>query len=333
MRKHRKLLILVLLLAFVSVFAVWLYRRGVSPPETASLLPDGDRLIYLNLKPAHLFDLSKSNPVRPDPDYQDFMDKTGIQLERDLDEAAVSQSDVAGGRDVESSEVFVGRFDRARLQNYLQQLSSQTESYSGQTVFVIPHQGHVVRACVLDSSRVVVTNMASPENMHGLIDRAQKPASGPELLESYYRRVPLGSLAWIIARFPADSSAAQLPGGFNFSFLENTVAVVSVRYNGSAALKADLVAENEAQARHIQNEVQTFLTMSRAVSSTLRPRGGDADVKAAIDSVQITQTGNVATLTATLSEKFLRKVMSEVEPGVLSPALAPPATPSPGRKR
>jgi hypothetical protein len=187
----------------------------------------------------------------------------------------------------------------------------------------------------MDGSRVAVTNMNSSEPMHGILDRARQPSPGADLLRRYYGHVPLGSLAWVIARFPANSSAAQVPGGFNFSFLENTVTVASLRYNGVAALKADLIAGNEEEARHIQGQVQTFLTMSRAVAGTFRPKGGDADVKAAIDSVQIVQKGNVATLTATLSEKFLRKMLSGVETDVVSGGSTPsqsPTPPAPTRK-
>jgi hypothetical protein len=329
MGKHRKLLILALLLVVLAAVAALFYRRAVLPPEATLLLPEGDRLIYVNLRPAHLLDLSKSMPVQLEPGYQDFVQKTGIQYERDLDEVAVSQIDIASGsEDVASSGIFVGRFDRARLTNYLRGISSQTESYRDRTVFVIPHEGHLVRACIMDGSRVAVTNMNSSEPMHGILDRDQQSSSGPDLLRSYYGHVPFGSLAWIIARFPANSGAVQVPGGFNFSFLENTVAVASVRYHGAAALKADLIAENEEEARHIQKQVQTFLIMSRAVATTVRPKGGDADVKAAIDSVQIVQKENVATVTATLSEKFLKKMLSGVEAEVVSPPPSPtPAAP------
>jgi hypothetical protein len=333
MRKHRKLLILVLLLAALGAGAGLLYWRTYSPPEIARLLPDGDRLIYLNLKPTHLLDLSKSSPVQVEGDYREFVEQTGIQFERDLDEVAISQTDAENGRDVLSSEVFVGHFDRARLENYLQKIARQTESYRNQRIFEIQHEGHLVRACVLDTSRVAVTNMGSSAAIHQIVDSVLQPSKGPELLQNFYRHVPFGSMVWIIAYFPEHSSSAQLPGGFSVGFLENKVAVVSVRYNGAAALKAQVFAENETDARHVQEQVQTFLTMYHAVSKTLRPKGGDADVKAAMDSVQVTQKGNVATLTATLSEKFLRKMISEVKPEVVASAPTPSPSPTPAASK
>jgi len=115
MLKHRKLLILASLLIAIAAGAFILYHRSTQSPEPARLLPEGDLILYANLKPAHLFDLGKSGTVQLEGEYKDFVDKTGIQFERDLDEVAMSRRDTADGRDVESSEVFVGKFDQTRI--------------------------------------------------------------------------------------------------------------------------------------------------------------------------------------------------------------------------
>lgn len=322
MRKYGKLLILALLLVVIAVGAVVFYRRIERPPEAARLLPPGDLLFYVNFKPAHLWDLNKSRPVELEGDYRDFVQQTGIQFERDLDEVAVSRRDNADGSDVESSEVFVGRFDRARLKSYLQKASSTTETYAGQTIFSIPNEGHLVRVCILDGARVAVTNMPSAEPMHGMIDRLSQSASGSPLLESYYPNVPVTSLAWLIDRIPANSNAPQLPGGLNFSFLENTIAVASLRYNGEVLFQADVIAPTEADARNVMESAKTFLAVYRTAGRVFRTKGSDADVKAALDSIQVNQKGNVAVFNATLSQRFIKKIV-EAQPESLTAAPSP----------
>src|SRR5262245_18440915 len=101
MRKYRKLLISALLLVLVGLSAVVLYRRFQRAPETARRLPPGDILIYLNFKPAHLWDLNKSKPVELEADYRYFFQQTGFQFEPDLDEVAISRRDTADCSDVE----------------------------------------------------------------------------------------------------------------------------------------------------------------------------------------------------------------------------------------
>ena len=129
MLKHRKLLILAILLLTAAATAFVLYYRTTQLPEAARLLPEGDLILYANLKPVHLFNLGKSNSVQREGEYKDFIDHTGIQFERDLNEVAMSRRDVPG-RDAESSEIFIGHFDQNRLNDYLRLLSSGTEQYT-----------------------------------------------------------------------------------------------------------------------------------------------------------------------------------------------------------
>src|SRR5215470_17557173 len=123
MRKSFKSVILPALLGLAAGIGFFLYFRASRPPEAARLLPEGDFVFYANLKPAHLFDLSKSGPVQLEGDYKDFVAQTGIQFERDLEEVAMSRRDTPDHRDVESSEIFVGRFDPVPLENYLWKLA------------------------------------------------------------------------------------------------------------------------------------------------------------------------------------------------------------------
>src|ERR1051325_9625066 len=123
MRKRRKLLIVAAILALAAAIGLFLYFRASQPPEAARLLPEGDFFFYANLKPVHLLDLSKSGPVQLEGDYKDFVAQTGIQFERDLEEVAMSRRDTPDHRDVESSEIFIGRFDAERLRAYLQKMA------------------------------------------------------------------------------------------------------------------------------------------------------------------------------------------------------------------
>ena len=312
MFKHRKLLILVMLVLAAAAVAFVLYHHSTQVPEAARLLPEGDLILYANLKPVHLFDLNKSNSVQPQGEYKDFVDRTGIQLERDLDEVAMSRRDTPDGRDVESSEILIGHFDQARLRDYLQLLSSAREPYRNSTIYSIDHEGHTVRVALLDSGKVAVTNMVSPEPMHGIIDRSLKPSAGPVLL-SHYSDVPLGSLAWLIDRIPNKPDNVQLPGGFAITLPAEAIAVGSLRYTGSLLLRADVFAQSEAQARQIVDSANSHLALVRSIGQFIKTKGPDQDIKAAFDSLQATQKENVAVFTATIPQSILKKIWSEAQ--------------------
>jgi hypothetical protein len=341
MGRNRKLLILVVLLAAIGVGGLLIYQHLVQSPEAVRLLPEGDLLFYLDLKSIHLWDLSKSKPVDLESSYRSFVEQTGIQFERDLEEVAMSRRDTADGRDVESAEVFSGRFDATRLRNYLRKISSPPETYRDHIIYSVANEGHTVRVCILDSTRVAVTNMAAAGPMHGMIDGLYQSSRGPALLEAHYRDVPLSSLAWMIDRIPASSNAPQLPGGLTFSFLENTVVVASLRYSGTALFQTDVFTAGEADAKHVVDSAGGFLAMYRTVAQSVGAKGADADVKAALDSIHVEQKGNVATFTATFSQGFLKKIASDVQPEDLSgspsgtplPLVAPLPTVSPSPQR
>jgi hypothetical protein len=312
MFKHRKLLILATLLVAAAAVGFVLYHRSTQIPEAARLLPEGDLIIYANLKPVHLFDLNKSGSVQPQGEYKDFVDRTGIQPERDLDEVAMSRRDTPDGRDVESSEILIGHFDQARLRDYLQLLSSAREPYRSYTIYSIAHEGHTVRVALLDAGKVAVTNMASPEPMHGIIDRSLKPSTGPVLL-SHYSDVPFGSMAWLIDRIPNKPDNVQLPGGFAITLPAEAVAVGSLRYTGSLLLRADVFAQSEAQARQIVDSANSHLALVRSIGQFIKTKGPDQDIKAAFDSLQATQKENVAIFTATIPQSILKKIWSEAQ--------------------
>jgi len=312
MFKHRKLLILAILLVVATAVGIVIYHHSTQVPEAARLLPEGDLILYANLKPVHLFDLNKSGPINPEGDYKDFVDRTGIQPERDIDEVAMSRRDTPDGRDVESSEILIGHFDQSRLRDYLQLLSSSRELYRNYTIYSISHEDHTVRVALLDVSRVAITNMVSPEPMRGIIDRSLKPSAGPALL-SHYSDVPLGSLAWLIDRIPNKPDNVQLPGGFSITLPAEAVAVGSLRYTGSLLLRADVFAQSEAQARQIVDSANSHLALVRSIGQFIKTKGPDQDIKAAFDSLQATQKENVATFTATIPQSVLKKIWSEAQ--------------------
>jgi hypothetical protein len=332
MIKYRKLLITVLLIAVVAVCGLFFFYRTSATPETVRMLPEGEFILYANLKPVHLF-WQANKPIEVEGDYREFVNQTGIDFERDLDEVAMSRRDTADRKDTESSEIFVGRFDQQRLTSYLAKISSSQEDYSGRKIFVIPHEGHTVRAAVLGTNRIAVTNMVSADAIHQIIDSTSKLPAGPSLLQNFHQKVPFGSLAWAIVRV-GSTSTNQPPGGWSFDFLENTVTVASLKYQGDLLVRADVIAGSENEAKQVVDSAGAFVSMYRTVSRSIGTKGADPDVKSAIDSITVQQKDNIAVFSATLPQRALKKIFSEAQSQAAasaSPAPAPGATPSPSR--
>src|SRR5215469_5039401 len=90
-RRTRRTLLVVA--AVLLLLAVAIFLRSKAPPEAARLLPESDGILYCNLKPVRALMRKDHHVLRPPqrvPEYQQFVDATGIDWERDLDQAAIA---------------------------------------------------------------------------------------------------------------------------------------------------------------------------------------------------------------------------------------------------
>jgi hypothetical protein len=346
MRFRRRLPIPLAVLIIAGVLALIVTLRKHAPPEPARLLPGADGFFYVNLKWIRTFATGKLPAVSREPEYQKFVEDTGFQFERDLDQAAFavhypqSWGNGTGGSASEPrfSEVFIGKFDSGRLTSYLKKVSSSIEDYHGFDIYSIPIEGRTVRVVMLSYDSVAVSNHPNPDVIRGMLDRSRKLASpfgGPWLLRRFYRKVPLASLSFAILRVrPAEMSSLSGMGSWSLLFPKPAVAVISGRFLRAFHLRAEAFTDSDADARAIAEKAGVFLSIFHAAESSVGTQGTDADVKAFFDSLKVEQSGDRAILTATVPPGFVRKVLTEAPPNAVAPPppVAPPQ-PEPAPKR
>jgi hypothetical protein len=339
-RRHLLIPLVVLLLVVGVAFIVTLRKHA--PPEAARLLPGGEGFFYINLKWIRTFNATgQLPPVSREPEYQQFVEETGFQFERDLEQAAFaihypkSWGNGSAGETSEPrfSEVFIGKIDSARLTAYLKKLASSTEDYRGFDIYSIPFEGRTVRVVLLSYDTVAVSNHPDPNVIRGMLDRSRKLASpfgGPWLLRNFYRHVPLASLSFAILRVRPEVSSFGGLGTWGLLFPKSTVAVISARYLRALHLRAEAFTSSEADARAITEKTSTFLTLFHAAEGSIGVQGADPDVKAFFESLKVQQAGDRAILTATVPPGFIRKAFSEGSPETAPPAgtAAPPKGPA-----
>jgi hypothetical protein len=336
MRIRRRLPILLAVLLIVAAVALIVTLRKHAPPEAARLLPGADGFLYINLKWIRTFNATgQLPPVSREPEYQKFVEETGFQFERDLDQAAFAihypqswgNGTAGAASEPRFSEVFVGKIDSGRLTEYLKKLSSSVEDYRGFDIYNIPLEGRTVRVVVLSYDSVAVSNHPNPDVIRGMLDRSRKLASpfgGPWLLRKFYRKVPLASLSFAILRVkPTEMSALGGLGSWSLLFPKPAVAVVSARYLRALHLRAEAFTDSEADAQAITEKTAAFLSLFHAAEGSVGTQGTDADVKTFFDSLKVEQSGDRAILTATVPQGFIRKVLTEAPPETVAPA--PPA--------
>ncbi|MGC1869583.1 MAG: hypothetical protein WA700_01385 [Acidobacteriaceae bacterium] len=330
--RRRTWVSLAIALALLAALVTAVYLRKQAPPEVARLLPEADGIVYFNLKPLRALTRFDQHPVAHDPDYQKFIDATGIVFERDLDEAAfaihrMADPDGPNGA-VAYSEVFQGRFDGQRLTSYLEAQSSGTENYAGHEIYSIEHEGRTDRVVVLGYDLVAVSNAPTAEQIHSIIDRYQSAASpftGDTLLSKYYSKVPLLSEAWGIGEIePSNGPGIQFHAfGLPLTLPAGATFIGSIRYLGSVHMRLEEIAPSANIAKESVEMVNLALGLIRSTQVTIGAQDANAaDWAAFVRSMNVEQKGDRAIFQAVVPTRLVRSLLS-----AQNAAAAAPVTP------
>jgi hypothetical protein len=331
-RRTRKTLWIVA--AVLVLLAVAVFLRSKAPPEAARLLPESDGIIYIDLKPVRAFLHKDLKPPRRVPDYQQFVDATGIDWERDLDQVAVAlhrMPDPNGPNGpVAYSMVLAGKLTGKRLNAWLDAHAASRESYAGHTIYSIPSEGRTVRVAQIGYDMVAVSNTPTPEQIHSMLDRhstAAWPFSGSTLLAQHYHDVPLLSLAWGVGQIglPFSESGSIHIFGFDLHLASDSIIVASVTpalsLGGSLNIKVEEIAPTGEVAASQASALDTLVMLARGFTAPLPVNSANNGLKELLKTAEVTiEKRDRVVLKATLSPSLLTELAQDDN------SLPPPAT-------
>src|SRR5438270_1237746 len=212
-RRRRIFALVLTVLAVVGLLAAAVFLRMRAAPEPARLLPECDGILYANLKPVRAFTSFGQKPTAWAPEYRKFVEQTGFQFERDLDEVAFAiHAPSDSQHEARYSEVMVGRFNSSKIADFVSKMARSRETYRNHEIFLIPYEDRIVRVTVLSVDMIAVSNTGDSAQIDHIVDEFRRSAfasSGPRLLAKYYRDVPFGSLAWLITQVEPTQAVAE----------------------------------------------------------------------------------------------------------------------------
>jgi hypothetical protein len=328
--RSRRPLFLTLLTLSVLLLAIsgYLYCSKKAPPECARLLPESQGILYLNLGPLRAATHFDRHPVRHDPDYQRFIDATGIDFERDLDQVAFSlhrSADPLGPNGpVAYSEIFVGRFSPERLQSFLKSSAASQETYASRTIYSIPTDGRIVRVALLGTHMVAVSNTPTSEQMHAILDHYRTqflPTSGSTLLAEHYHDVPLLSLAWGLGQIglPFGDHGEFRVMGLTLPWKLDSIFIASLRWTGALRLRIEQIAPSEGAATVSAGAMNGLVTLGRLAENNLPSGLANENARALLNSATVTHYADRAVLNATLPTHFFESLVSPPQSMVPTP--------------
>ena len=254
-------------------------------------------------------------PMHASPEYASFVASTGFRWDRDLDRVAIAlhrMPDPRGPNGVAAyTGVLEGRFDGAKLQEYLAAHSSGHESYAGHEVYSVPgEEGRTLRVTALGYDMVAASNMPTPEQIHSVIDRyvaGATPFSGSSLLALRYPEVPYFALAWGIGHvgLPFTEKGNIQVFGVTLPLAEDTDFIASASFRGSVHLRVEELAPTEAEAAQTAANLSTLANLVRGFT----PGTGtaqDVAVHQVFESLAIGQRKSRVVLTANVPTMLLQ---------------------------
>jgi hypothetical protein len=333
--------------AVLLLMALAIFLRSKAPPEAARLLPESDGILYFNLKPARSFLHKGLKPPRRVPEYQQFVDATGIDWEQDLDQVAIAlhrMPDPNGPNGpVAYSMVLVGKLNRRTpdghntLSAWLEAHATARESYAGHTIYSIPSEARTVRVAQIGYDMVAVSNTPTPEQIHSMLDRhrtAALPFAGSTLLSQHYHEVPLLSLAWGVGQIaaPFSEKGAISVFGLTLPLKEDSTIVASLTpalsLGGALNLKVEEIAATEEVAQSQAASLATLVTVARGFTAPLAGDTANNALKQLLSTAEVTQHRNRVVVTARLAPALLASLAQEESS---SAAVATPSAESASR--
>ena len=305
--------------AVLLVLAAAIYLRFKAPPEAARLLPESDGIVYVNMRPLRALIHKNLKPITRAPDYQSFIDATGIDWERDLQEAAVALHRMPDPRGpngpVAYSMVLVGTVDGKRLAAYLEAHATNKESYAGHTVYSLPSDGRTVRVTQIAYDMVAISNYPSTEQIHSMLDRhrtAALPFSGSTLLAEHYSEMPLLSVAWGMGQIglPFSENGSIQVFGMELPVEPDTTFLASVTL--TLKLRVVEIAPTEAAAAGQAANLNLLLDVARNATAGLGQSAANDSLKEVLRTAQIAQHRNQVVANASLPKNLPAELLNGV---------------------
>lgn len=252
--------------------------------------------------------LKEVMPVHPDGQ-QEFQDKTGIDIDRDIDYvvAAMTGAETSGPAGL---VVARGRFDNVKLEGLAREHGGQVEEYQGKRLITSPqtdthHKSGTM--AFLEPGLVAIGTTAAVRRAIDAQRMAQSITSNDEMM-SLVSDIERMNNAWAVGRFDVLASRANLPDQFARQIPAMKYFAAAGHINGGVAGTLRAEARDEKSAEDLRAVVNGFLALARLQGQN------DPKFQAIAQSLQLSGTGTTVSLSFTLPSELLQLMAPPKQP-------------------
>ena len=292
------------LVASYMGMSVPVFSRAAGPDELQYVPANAAVVAYANVREVMNSDFrQRFRKLEPDTRERDeFQQKTGINIEQDLDSivAAVTPgADGAVGRRPDQSVVVVarGRFEQPRLEALALEHGGKAEDYHG--VRLLTHDNNTdggMALAFLDADLVAfggANAVKSAIDAHGSTNLLSNNEFMKQINELDASNV------WAVGRFDALAREANLPSQMQAQVPAMQWFTAAGHINGGVSGVVKAEARDEEAANNLRDVVRGFLALAKMQA------GAKPELKAMVDSLQLAGDGKTVSLAFTVPTEVL----------------------------
>lgn len=258
--------------------------RQAGPEDLAFVPPDAVAVGYANVQEVmaselrqRLRGLQEANPASPDR--HDFEEKTGVDVERDIDAVVGALLPATDGKDGNPLVLARGRFDQVRIEGLARDHGGEVSDYQG--VRMIAHTGDD-KTMALGFLAPGIVAVGSLESVKGAIDAKR---SGRNVMSNTEIMRLVGELdgnnAWAVGRFDAMAANTGLPGELQQRMPTLSWFSAAGHLNGGITGTFKAEAKDEESAKNLRDMMRGVVAMVKLQSD------GKPEMRAFVDSLQL----------------------------------------------
>ncbi len=267
------------------------------PDELKYIPADATVVAYANVRDVMNSELrQRVRQMRPDEGRQDdFQQKTGIDIERDIDEVVAAVGAGSGEREAENPLIIArGRFNLVRIEGLIREHGGQVTNYKGTRMLTHADEARsrTLAVAFVEPGLVALgTDLA----VRQAIDRrsgGDNVTSNEELM-GLVRDIDDGN-AWAVGRFDAIASRARLPREVASQIPAINWFAASGHVNGGVRGVIRAEARDDAAAQNLRDVVRGFMALAK-LQANARP-----ELNVMMDSLQLGGDGKTVSLAFSL---------------------------------
>ena len=284
---------------------------SVTGPADLAYVPSNASIVaYANVREVMLSDFrERIRQIAPDGVGQaELEQQLGLNIERDIDHVVAFLAPGANEERPVGLVLFRGRFDTTRLEAVARGGGATVSDYAGTRVVSID-AGDVgaLAMAFMEPGLVAVGDLAT---VHQAVDRGSAVAditSNPQMTGLLDHIAP-GSNAWAVGRFGDLNSLGFLPDDVLAQMPAVTAFAAGGRVNGGLSGSVTIEGRDEEAGQNLRDVFRGFLAIAK-MQTTGRP-----ELQELLDSMQLSGTGSLATMSFWLPSEALDFIFSLAAP-------------------